>query len=281
MGEIQRPGALYQQVAAEIRAAIAAGEFPPGAPLPSESQLIARYGVSRPTVRNAISALRSEGLIEVIHGKGSFVRALPQPAVTIDRSVHSEWTPVEEPSVYRTTTTAETAPSLGMEEGEALFGCDRLMAEHETGTRLMHRTLIPFTTAEDTPLAENPDQQPTDIYAIFAKAGHELWWSETVTARMPQPDERTALLIPEATPLLHTIRITHGNADVPLLREELRVSASRAQLAYRITPDTTTSRPPWDGEAPSAFAVHSSWAADADAPRALYDDPPTAPNFPD
>lgn len=44
--------------------------------------------------------------------------------------------------------------------------------------------------------------------------------------------------------------------------------------------DATTSRPPWDEEAPSAFA-HPGWAADADAPRALYDDPPTAPNFPD
>ncbi|MGW6742802.1 hypothetical protein ACWGDX_19120 [Streptomyces sp. NPDC055025] len=40
-------------------------------------------------------------------------------------------------------------------------------------------------------------------------------------------------------------------------------------------------RPPWDEEAPSAFAAHASRAADADAPRALYDDPPTAPNFPD
>ncbi|WP_187282102.1 MULTISPECIES: hypothetical protein [unclassified Streptomyces] len=38
-------------------------------------------------------------------------------------------------------------------------------------------------------------------------------------------------------------------------------------------------RPAWEGEAPSALAVHPSWAADADVPRALYDDPPTAPNF--
>ncbi|MHA7962424.1 GntR family transcriptional regulator [Streptomyces sp. L500] len=254
MGEIQRPGALYQQVAAEIRTAISAGEFPPGAPLPSESQLIARYGVSRPTVRNAISALRSEGLIEVIHGKGSFVRALPEPAIAIGRSVRSNgrkftsydgtlWIPVEQPTVYRTTATAETASSLGVEEGEALFACDDLMAEHETGARLMHRTLIPFATAEGTTLADNPSQQPGEIYAVLAKAGHALWWSETVSARMPEPDERAALLIPEATPVLHTIRITHGNANAPLLREELRVSASRAQLAYRITPDATTTPP--------------------------------------
>ncbi|WP_333769302.1 hypothetical protein [Streptomyces sp. IBSBF 2435] len=58
--------------------------------------------------------------------------------------------------------------------------------------------------------------------------------------------------------------------------EELPVF--RAALAHY---DATTSRSPWDEEAPSAFAVHPSWAADADVPRVLYDDPPTAPNFPD
>ncbi|MCW8216104.1 hypothetical protein [Streptomyces griseolus] len=50
----------------------------------------------------------------------------------------------------------------------------------------------------------------------------------------------------------------------------------RAALAHY---DATTSRPSWDEEAPSAFAVHPSWGADADVPRALYDDPPTTPNF--
>ncbi|EHM29109.1 MULTISPECIES: hypothetical protein [Streptomyces] len=40
-------------------------------------------------------------------------------------------------------------------------------------------------------------------------------------------------------------------------------------------------RPAWEGEAPSAFAVHPGWAADADVPNALDDEPPTAPNFAD
>jgi GntR family transcriptional regulator len=48
MSEIQRPGALYQQVAAAIREAILSGEFAPDAMLPSEAQLMARYGVSHP-----------------------------------------------------------------------------------------------------------------------------------------------------------------------------------------------------------------------------------------
>lgn len=250
MGEIQRPGALYQQVAAEIRSGITAGEYKPGAPLPSESQLIDRYQVSRPTVRKAIAALRAEGLIEVIHGKGSYVRAVPAPAVTIQRTItrngktfhtgHQTWGEVEAPTVYRTTTTATTGPLLGLPEGEALFAVDRLLADPHTETRALHRVLIPFATAanEADQLGEAPDTEPEQIYAILTAAGHKLTWDETVSARMPLPDERTTLQIPDATPIVHATRITRGTDQCPLILEELRAGADRTQLAYRITADS-------------------------------------------
>lgn len=255
MSEIQRPGALYQQVAAAIREAILSGEFQPDAPLPSESQLMARYQVSRPTVRNAIAALRAEGLIDVHHGKGSFVRSTGRPALTIERRISrttggrfttpdgTEWDEAEKPSVYRSHTTKVTGPPLGLAEEEALFGCDRLLADPATGTRALHRTLIPFATAEATPgLAEAPDASPDALYALLTKAGHKLWWSETVRARMPLPDERAALRLPDATPVLRTARVTHGTDDRPLILEELRVGADRAELAYKITADKETAR---------------------------------------
>ncbi|MCI0687524.1 MAG: GntR family transcriptional regulator, partial [Sporichthyaceae bacterium] len=53
----------YQQVADALREQITAGILPPASPLPSESQIIDQYGVSRPTARAAIAALRAEGLI--------------------------------------------------------------------------------------------------------------------------------------------------------------------------------------------------------------------------
>jgi GntR family transcriptional regulator len=249
MAEIQRPGALYRQVATAIRQAIANGEYPPGSPLPSEAQLIARYEVSRPTVRNAISALRAEGLIEVIHGKGSFVRSAPTMVVTVNRTVtrdrngvfharHGGWELHELPTVHRTHTTTDTGTLLDLPEGEPLFGVDRLYSHLDTGTRMSHRVLIPFATAEGTELADHPDTEPEAVYAILAKAGHDLWWSETARARMPLPDERNALNLPEATPLLLTARVTHGNDDRPLILEDLRVSGDRAQAAYRIAAET-------------------------------------------
>ncbi|MEU5235513.1 GntR family transcriptional regulator [Streptomyces lydicus] len=250
MGEIQRPGALYQQVAAEIRSGITAGEYKPGAPLPSESQLIDRYQVSRPTVRKAIAALRAEGLIEVIHGKGSYVRAVPAPAVTIQRTItrsgktfhtgHQTWGEVEAPTVYRTTTTATTGPLLGLPEGEALFAVDRLLSDPHTETRALHRVLIPFATAANDAeqLGKAPDTEPEQIYATLTAAGHKLTWEETVSARMPLPDERATLQIPDATPIVHATRVTLGTDQRPLLLEELRAGADRTQLAYRITADS-------------------------------------------
>ncbi|MFB8772013.1 GntR family transcriptional regulator [Streptomyces broussonetiae] len=255
MSEIQRPGALYQQVAAAIREAILNGEFPPDSLLPSEAQLMARYGVSRPTVRNAVAALRAEGLIDVRHGKGSFVRATGQPALTMERRIdHTTdgrftmpggdvWEEAEEPSTYRTHTDKATGRLLALGEEEALFGCDRLLIHTATGARAMHRTLIPFEVAEAVPLlAEEPCKRPAAIYRLLTTDGHKLWWSETVGAHMPLPDERTTLRLPDATPVLHITRVVHGTDDRPLILEELRIGADRAELAYRITADKEPAR---------------------------------------
>ncbi|MFR0356651.1 GntR family transcriptional regulator [Streptomyces sediminimaris] len=255
MSEIQRPGALYQQVAAAIREAILSGEFAPGSLLPSEAQLMTRYGVSRPTVRNAVAALRAEGLIDVRHGKGSFVRASGQPHLTIERRISrttegkfvmpngDTWQEAEEPSTYRTHTTKDTGRLLQLDEEEALFGCDRLLVDPSTGTRAMHRTLIPFEVAEAVPLlGKEPCKPAAAIYWVLTQAGHKLTWTETVRARMPLPDERTALQLPDATPLLHLARVTHDADDRPLFLEELRFGADRAELAYRITADKQPAR---------------------------------------
>lgn len=98
--------------------------------------------------------------------------------------------------------------------------------------------LIPFVTADQVKqLAEAPDTEPEQIYSLLAKAGHTLTWHETVSARMPLPDERATLQVPDATPIIHATRVTLGADQRPLILEELRAGADRAQLAYRITPD--------------------------------------------
>jgi len=67
------PVPLYYQIAGKIRSNIVAGDFPPGSQLPTEIKLAQRYGVSRPTIRNAKDLLAKEGLVSSVKGSGCFV----------------------------------------------------------------------------------------------------------------------------------------------------------------------------------------------------------------
>ena len=63
----------YRQIAADLRARIEAGEFPPGSPIPGRDALKARYGVAQHTVGSAIRELEDLGLVEARQGLGTFV----------------------------------------------------------------------------------------------------------------------------------------------------------------------------------------------------------------
>lgn len=67
------PMPLYHQLKLALRQDIMQALYKPGDRLPSESELIRRYGISRITVRQALEALEAEGLIVRRHGKGSYV----------------------------------------------------------------------------------------------------------------------------------------------------------------------------------------------------------------
>lgn len=73
------PQPLYRQLRELLRASILDGTFQPMEKLPSESELGERYGVSRITVRQALSDLRQEGLVFRISGKGTYV-SVPRAA---------------------------------------------------------------------------------------------------------------------------------------------------------------------------------------------------------
>ena len=62
-----------QQVREQLLAAIERGDYPSGSLLPSERVLCETFGVSRVSVREAISGLEALGLVRVQHGRGAFV----------------------------------------------------------------------------------------------------------------------------------------------------------------------------------------------------------------
>ena len=68
---------LWKSIANELTADIAEGRHAPGAKLPTEAQLAARFGVNRHTVRRAMASLSEEGLVHSRRGAGVFVAAHP------------------------------------------------------------------------------------------------------------------------------------------------------------------------------------------------------------
>src|ERR1700722_9996801 len=66
---------LTEQVQADLRVAIRAGAFGSGGQLPSEPALSKQLGVSRPTIRQALSLLEQEGLVARRQGMGTFVQS--------------------------------------------------------------------------------------------------------------------------------------------------------------------------------------------------------------
>jgi DNA-binding GntR family transcriptional regulator len=64
---------VYKQIEASLRSGIDRGVYPVGSKLPSEDLIAEEYGVSRGTVRQALSELSNHGIIKRIHGSGTFV----------------------------------------------------------------------------------------------------------------------------------------------------------------------------------------------------------------
>lgn len=80
------PTDLYEQVAAEIRRAIADGEARPGERLPPAKDLAAVLGVNTNTVLRALRLLRDEGLLEFRRGRGASVSGTPERGAVVQRA---------------------------------------------------------------------------------------------------------------------------------------------------------------------------------------------------
>ena len=72
------PLPLYAQIAARLRAQVAAGDYLPGARLPGEHELAAHFQVGRPTVRQATEMLVRERVLERRRGSGTYVNEAPR-----------------------------------------------------------------------------------------------------------------------------------------------------------------------------------------------------------
>jgi DNA-binding FadR family transcriptional regulator len=72
-----RPVRLYERIVDQVESAIASGDLQPGQRLPSERELVAQFGTSRATVREALRVLESSGLVRSRPGDPNGPEILP------------------------------------------------------------------------------------------------------------------------------------------------------------------------------------------------------------
>ncbi|RSM74730.1 GntR family transcriptional regulator [Kibdelosporangium aridum] len=242
-------------IASVIRDEIMAGRYPSGSMLPSESQLIGRFNVSRTPVRDAIAILKAEGLVTVHHGKGAVVRMRPEwvvrshPRKIIDDAPPGSgsfdyydpdlqgypWDVVGESTTEWVRANAGLALVMGIREGADVYRHDQLLDDGQ-GRRMFHRMYLPSDTIRDPrKLGDRPYRSPTQLYNILSAAGYTLTWREHVRAVMPPPEDADRLHIPCATPMLVIQRIVAAPEGHTFATEEIRINAESAKLVYDLT----------------------------------------------
>jgi GntR family transcriptional regulator len=238
--------ARYREIADHLRDRILDGTYPAGQPLPSEEQLAREFGVSRPTVRQGVSELRAAGLVEVLMGRGMFVRSPhARPTMTRPRGLRRDadgryseadsitWTPADEPNLTRTDAPWPLADLLRVPPGEPMFTYDTLEVAAHGRLRQLHRTYVPFSVLAGTAQEDTTPPPPPALFGWLESLGHaDLTWSEYVRTRMPLPDEATSLRLPEGVPLLHVLRVTLSTNGQPLAMEEIRLPGDDLEIAY-------------------------------------------------
>ncbi|GAA4115471.1 GntR family transcriptional regulator [Streptomyces xanthochromogenes] len=250
----------YQQMAAELRAAIDDGTYPAGGTLPKIVDLAQQHGVAKQTARAAVAQLEAEGLVDVTRRRGTVVRARPtRRRLTRGRQVLRDergyyfdasaqpWTALEPPAITWAPAPRDIATLLGLPAGEEqqdVLVRDRLMGDATTGTPLQLATsYLPASLARGTQLAQK-DTGPGGIYDLLEQMGHApLSWEEAVSARMPTPTESDRLHLPKGVPLLRITRTTTGPDGTVLEINDTRMSANTFDIGYTLTRHPSAQHP--------------------------------------
>lgn len=202
-------------IADDLRNQIATGRIKAGERLPSEAELASRYAVSTPTLRSALAVLQGEGLVEKIHGKGNFVRN-PLRRITYVgggrlSSVRTMADAALEVTIRTTSLRAhgELAALLKVSASSPLteFRClsHDGKSPHSLARIYVPRDLAPVDVSSLLPWCEGTEAELTALGLRLANL------QETVSTRLPTPEEAATLRISSA---LAVLAITRVAADI-------------------------------------------------------------------
>jgi len=237
-----RPGKrLYEQVAAALHADIRKGRLGPGDRLPSERELVERFKVSIGTVRAALVQLKSEGLVTSHQGRGVFVteQATLRRLSTDISEARGFYTmldrmgkePATKTEVTRGPAAEEVADALGVPVGEEVVIRARILrteGDPPTGQAISY---FPSWVVEAAPNLADPNVSGLPVW--LREAFGPTYSEDLVDARMPTPEERERLEIPEGVPVLIIKGTTRDQQHRTLHFIDKVTPAGRMQYGYK------------------------------------------------
>lgn len=223
MGKTDLPA--YEQVKEWIRGHIASGQWRPGDPVPSETALMDRFGVSRMTVNRALRELAVEGLVDRVQGSGTTVAQLHRISSRLTiRDIHEE---VEERGHVHTARVlragkekadAGLAKAMGLRTGGAVFHTVLIHMENGVPIQWEDRYVNPAAAPEylETDFTQTSPTLHLLRHAPLTEASY------SIEACLPTAEEAKELGIRRTEPCLVMRRRTVSGANV----------ASVARLVY-------------------------------------------------
>jgi GntR family transcriptional regulator len=237
----------YWLIAAGLGEAINSGQYPPGARLPGENDVMREHGVARATARQALAQLVNWGLAGARKGSGIYVREF-QPVIRdgIGRLGRSAWPSgasvwaaetegrdlaVDQLDVSETDAPALIRTLLGLPDGaRAVLRSRRYVLDGKPV--LLSRSWLPAVIAAGTPIIQ-PDPGPGGIYARLAELGHApARFREDLRSRMPQPAEIERLELAPGTPVVEICRIAVAADGTAVEVNEMTADASAYVFRY-------------------------------------------------
>jgi GntR family transcriptional regulator len=232
------PIPLYHQIRQDIKTKIKSEKFPVNQPIPSESELMQLYNVSRMTVRLAIEELEKEGYVKKIQGKGTFVK---KKKMTQQLNTITSWTETMRSQGLNPITTSmqtaeitaseELADQMHIEAGTPLYSILRVKSVEGEPIGISQVYLV----ANVAPGLILIPQIKDSIYEVLESIFNVELASatETVEAHAAEDDEAKLLCIKVGEPVINVTRLTYDPYGKVI---ELVLITSRAdRYAYTIT----------------------------------------------
>lgn len=213
---------LYQQIKALITQSLISGEWSPGAAIPSEMELAARFGVSQGTVRKAIDELAAENIVVRRQGKGTYVATHSEETVKlrflrlVAADGSKELLDNKLLSCERAKARADIARMLDIKTGSSVIEIERLLL-FSGKPQILDRIIMPAAAFKGVN-AERIEAFNGSMYRMYETllGIHMVRSEERLTAVAADAEIAAALNLKPGTPLLSIERVSYTYGDKPM-----------------------------------------------------------------